>query len=475
MRRHGVGFGMAVLTRDSIEASVQRTASTAGLVGWALVDWAQQPFYSLVLTFLFAPYFTTAVAGNPAHGQALWAYAAAAGGILIAVGSPILGAIADNGRRKPWVALSASIVMAGMAALWFAVPKAEPWTLFLVLAAFVSAMACAEFTAVFTNSLMPELVPPSKLGRLSGIGWAVGYAGGLVSLIVIAGFLVANPATGKTLLGLDPLLKLDAATREGDRFVGPFAAAWLFVFILPFFIFTPDARPHGDKKSVGAALAALWQTVKGLPAHPAMLLFLLARAIFADGLSAIFVFGGIYGTTVFDWQPFERGLFGIVLIVAGVIGAFLGGFLDDRLGAKRVILGALLVLLAAAVGILSVDKTHVFYTLTVPPKVAGGTIPFASIGEIVFMGFAVLVSLVSAPVGASSRSLLARLAPEDKMAQYFGLFAFSGKATAFLAPLLVAFVTDYTHDQRVGMASILGFLAVGFLMMLGVRERRSEV
>jgi UMF1 family MFS transporter len=336
-------------------------------------------------------------------------------------------------------------------------------------------MACAEFTTVFTNSLMPQLVPPSQLGRLSGIGWGVGYAGGLVSLIVISGLLVANPATGKTLLGLDPLLNLNAAAREGDRLVGPFAAAWLLVFILPFFIFTPDACAPTQKKSMSAALGELWHTVKGLPAHPAMLLFLLARAIFADGLSAIFVFGGIYGTTVFDWQAFERGLFGIILILASVFGAVMGGFLDDRIGAKRVILGSLVILMFAAVGILSVDKGHVLYTIAVPAKVAGGSIPFASIGEMVFLSFAIMVSLVAAPVGASSRSLLARLAPPDKMAQFFGLFAFSGKATAFMAPLMVAFVTDYTHSQRFGMASILAFLMVGFVMMLAVKERREEI
>ena len=231
-----------------------------------------------------------------------------------------------------------------MTSLWWAVPNAGTGTVLLVLAGFVIAMAAAEFTTVFTNALMPTLVPPGMLGRLSGIGWGVGFAGGLVSLIVVAGLLVANPATGKTLLGLEPLIALNLAEREGDRLVGPFAAAWLLLFIIPFFLFVPDSERTGGAR----AWARRWDG-SGQPSSrcqpTTILLFLIARVLYADGLSAIFVFGGIYGTTVFQWQAFERGLFGIILIMAGIVGAIVGGMLDDRLGAKRVILGGLFLLL----------------------------------------------------------------------------------------------------------------------------------
>jgi UMF1 family MFS transporter len=130
--------------------------------------------------------------------------------------------------------------------------------------------------------------------------------------------------------------------------------------------------------------------------------------------------------------------------------------------------------MVAAVGILSVDRTHVLFQIEVQAKVAGAGL-FASAGERVFMAFAILVAFVAAPVGASSRSLLARLAPQDKMAQYFGLFAFSGKATAFLAPLLIALVTTISDSQRIGMSTVLVFLFVGFVMMLWVAERREDV
>ncbi len=454
-------------------------APRRALVSWVLFDWAAQPFYTLVLTFLFAPYFASVVVGDVARGQTMWGYAAAAAGILIAVGSPLLGALADGrGRRKPWIAAFAVILILSLTALWFATPQSSTATLALILVAFVLATAAAEFMSVFVNAMMPGLVPPSQLGRLSGIGWGTGYAGGLVSLAIMAGLIVVNAATGKTFLGYEPLFKLDAASHEADRLVGPFAAAWFALFVIPYFLFVPDVRRPGAVTQEathlvrGSAWSELWDTIRSLPSHPSMLFFLIARMIYSDGLSAIFAFGGIYGTAVFQWGTQELALFGIALTLAGVFGAIIGGFIDDRVGSKTVILVSLAILIAGALGILSVDQTRVLYSLDVTPK-APGSGAFSSAGEQVFLAFAILVGLVAAPVQSASRALLARLAPPDKMTQYFGLFAFSGKVTAFMAPLMVAAVTQATGNQRMGMASIVLFLIVGMALMLPVKERSS--
>jgi MFS transporter, UMF1 family len=442
------------------------------VASWVLFEWAAQPFYTLIVTFLFGPYFVNVVVGDKAAGQAMWGNAAAVAGVLIAVGSPILGAVADvRGQRKPWLAIFVLIMAAGMAMLWFAVPGAKGSSLWLVLAAFVITSAVAEFAVVFFNAMMPTLVPRDQLGKLSGISWSVGYLGGLLALILMAGFIATDPSTGKTLFGLAPAIKLDTLLHEGDRLVGPFCALWLILFALPMFIFTPDAPRHAVTGTVAEGLASFWQTIKDLPKHPEILTFLLARMSFSDGMSAIFVFGGIYGAGVFDWGLREQGMFGIIVVLVGAIGAFLGGFIDDRIGAKRVIMLCLLVVIASAIGILSVDKTHVLFTQAVAAKVPGSA-PFSSTGEQVFLMFAILLGLVSAPVQASSRSLIARIAPADKITQFFGLFAFSGKATAFAAPLLVGFVTTTYADQRIGMASILVFLILGLVLMAFVRERR---
>ncbi len=443
------------------------------LVSWVMFDWAAQPYYTLVLTFLFAPYFATVVVGDAARGQTLWGYAAAAAGVMIAIGSPLLGAMADGrGRRKPWIALFSLLFVSGLAVLWLARPGAGAGIIALVLFGFILATLAAEFTQVFTNAIMPTLVPHEKLGRLSGIGWGVGYAGGLLSLAIMAGLVVADPNTGKTILGLDPILRLDASQREGDRLIGPFAAVWFAFFMIPFFLFVPDTHtPPGPAAGPRrTALAELWDTIRGLPAHPDMLYFLLARMLYTDGLTAIFAFGGIYGASVFGWQAMELGIFGIALTLTGVFGAIIGGVLDDRVGARTVILTSLLILLAGAIGILSVDKSHVLFTLEVTPKAAGSA-PFSSIGERVFLAFALVIGLVAAPVQAASRSLLARLAPPDKVTQFFGLFAFSGKVTAFFAPFLVATVTAATGNERYGMGSIAFFLIVGMVLMLMVRSK----
>jgi UMF1 family MFS transporter len=460
-------------TGSQAGATGTRRAPFRALAAWTMFDWASQPFYTLIVTFLFAPYFANTVVGDAVRGQTLWGYAAAAAGLVIALTSPLLGAYADEGgRRKPWIALFSLLVTLAMAGLWIATPNAPDTTIAMVLACAVIGTIAAEYATVLTNAMMPSLVPANALGRLSGIGWAVGYVGGLVSLLVMAGLVVTAPGSDKTLIGLDPVLALDAAARDGDRLVGPFSALWYVVFMIPFFLLVPDrAPPAASAPRNKSAWAELVETLRELPGNRSMLYFLGARMLYTDGLSAIFTFGGIYGAAVFGWQALELGLFGIVLNVAGAIGGVAGGWLDDHGGARNVIVGALVVLLAAAAGILSVDAGHVLYAIEVAPKSAGSA-PFSAPGEQLFLAFAILVGLVAAPVQASSRSLLARLAPEDKMTQYFGLFAFSGKVTAFMAPFSVALVTEATGSQRAGMAVIAVFILGGIALMLPVREQR---
>lgn len=447
-----------------------------------LFDWATQPHYTLVQTFLFAPYFANAVVQNSACGaliaegsekaacgQALWGYAASVAGLLIAILSPFLGAATDGrGGRKPWMAVLSLIFLAGLSALWTATPGIPVSMILVVLGGYVTATLAAELMSVFANAIMTGLVPKSELGRLSGTGWAVGYFGGLASLALVAGLLVPMPGSSTTLAGLPPLLTLDAASHQSDRITGPFSALWFAIFIIPFFLFVPDRQSHRANSSTRSALAELSETIKSLPSMPSLMIFLLARMIYTDGLSAVFAFGGIYGAGVFGWGPLELGIFGIILTLVGAFGALAGGWLDDRLGPKTVIISALLLLIAGSAGILSVDKAHVFFFTPVAEKIAGSS-PFSAPGEQVFLLFAVLVGLVAAPVQAASRSLLARLAPHDKITQYFGLFAFSGKVTAFLAPLIVALATQISGSQRIGMSALLLFLIVGVVMMVFVR------
>lgn len=444
--------------------------SKAGLIGWAMFDWANQPFYLLVVTFLFAPYFVNGFMDDPAHAQSLWAYATGAAQLIAAVMAPILGVIADTGfRRKPWIAALSVPFVVGLCGLWFAYPG-EAAFVPLVLISFGLAVIGAELTAVFNNSMMPGLVSDKRLGTLSGVGWATGYVGGLVSLALVAGLIVTDPNTGKTLFGLSPILTLDTATREGDRLVGPLSALWYLVFVLPLFLFTPDRpdvppQPSRMREGLGRLMRSIRDLIRD---HTNVVRFLIARMLYADGLGAVFAFGGIYAASVFGWGATELGLFGIILTVAGIAGACLGGVVDDRLGSKTVIVVALLLFIAGSIGVLSVDQDEILFFVPVEPKADGGGL-LASAGEQTYLAFAVLIGLAAAPIQASSRALLARISPPGKTTEFFGLFAFSGKISAFAAPLAIGLVTALSDSQRIGISMSLVFLVAGLLLLKGVK------
>ncbi len=444
-----------------------------GIGSWVLFDWAGQPFYTLVTTFLFAPYFVNFVVGDKEEGQVIWGIAAAIAGILVALLSPVLGAIADAaGRRKPWVFGFFVIQLIAMCALWYAAPG-DKSTIIPVMVAFIIATVCAEFAIVFTNAMMTELVPEKQLGRLSGIAYGVGYAGGLVALIYMVGFIIANPDTGKTLLGLEPHIDFNIAEKEGDRFAGPFSAIWYAVFAIPFFLFTRDMQVAKQNLSsaIDKGLTTLKATFIEIRHYKNIVLYLIARMLYTDGLAALLTFGGIYAVSTFAWQTLETGLFGIYLAAVGAIGAFIGGFLDDRLGAKKVIFIGLFILCIATIGIVSIDKDHIFFVYKVAPNVEGDGL-FASIGERLYLAFSFLIGIVFGPIYSSSRTLMARISPEDKMTEFFGFFAFSGKVTAFLAPAAISAVTYFSDSQRMGISVIIAFFIIGLILMIGVKEKR---
>jgi len=443
------------------------------VVAWIFFDWAAQPFFTLVTTFVFAPFFASALASDAAEGQALWGYATGLAGLAIALLSPLLGGIADRtGPRKPWIAVFGAMLVAGSAMLWYAKPG-SPWAVPIALAGFVIGTIGAEFATIFNNAMMTRLVPPERLGRLSGTGWAVGYLGGLISLALTLGFLAADPHTGKTLVGLSPLFGLDAAAREGDRFSGPLTALWFVIFVAPMFLLTPDSPRTGIplKEAASGGFSHLKATIAELPSLPGLGRFLLANMIYQDGLVALFAFGGIYGAGVFGWQTIELGVFGILLTITGTFGAWLGGKLDDRLGGKPVILGSITCLLFACIGILSLGPGQVAFVIPAAPPVPGDGL-FASLPEKVYLALGLLIGLVAGPLQASSRSMLARIAPPARIGEFFGLFALAGKVTSFLGPTLVALATSLFASQRAGLAVLIGFFLTGAWLIAGVKVKR---
>jgi MFS transporter, UMF1 family len=450
-------------------SSPPRIASRRAIAGWVLFDWACQPFFTLVTTFVYAPYFASVVVGDGARGQALWGFAAGTAGILVALFSPVLGAVADaTGRRKPWIAAFGLLLIIGSWALWFGRPG-DASSIAVVLIAFVIGSIGVEFATVFNNAMMPTLVPQSRLGRLSGLGWAMGYVGGLVSLAFTLVFLAASPQTGRTLAGFMPLFGLDASMSEGDRATGPLSALWFIVFVLPLFLFTPDGKKAMNLgPAIRVGLRNIAATVREIRHHVNSAIFLLANMIYANGLGALFAFGGIYAAGSFGWTTIEIGVFGILITIAASAGALTGGWLDDKFGSKSVVLVALAILTAMSVAILSVDRDTVFFAFPAQPAVRGAGL-FTSLPEQLYVVFGAIIGIAAGPLQASSRTLLARLAPSHQIGEFYGLFALSGKLTSFAGPLAVATVTAATASQKAGISVLVGFFAVGAVLLAFVR------
>ncbi|MFM2128516.1 MAG: hypothetical protein RL477_62 [Pseudomonadota bacterium] len=407
-------------------------------MAWCLYDWANSAFPAVILTFVFAAYFTTAVAADPVIGTAQWGTAVSLSALAIAVCSPLLGAIADRGgARKPWLAVFTALCVAATFALWWVKPAPDYIVLGLVLLGIGN--FAFELGIVFYNAMLPEIVAPSRLGRLSGWGWGLGYAGGLVCLVVVLfGFVQAAP----------PPFGLDVASAEHVRAAGPIAALWFAVFALPLFLWVPD-RPRAALDPMAAVregLARLRDTVAQARRYRAATRYLIAHMIYTDGLNTLFAFGGVYAAGTFGMKVDEVIAFGIALNLTAGLGAAAFAWIDDLIGAKRTIMIALVGLTIVGAAVLVVDSKAWFW------------------------GLGLLLGIFFGPAQAASRSLMARLAPEDMRAEMFGLFALSGKATAFIGPALLGWVTAWAGSQRAGMATVLVFFIVGIVILAPLRE-----
>lgn len=445
-------------------STLTQPVTKRGIVSWMFYDWAAQPFFTVVLTFIFGPYFASRLVDDPAAGQAAWGYTVTVSGIVIALLSPIMGSIADaSGSRKKWIGFFAIIKISALSLLWFAAPGSE---LLLPMLCVIFATIAAEFSVVFNDSMMPRLVNQTEIGRLSNSAWGLGYAGGLVALFIVLLLLAGNPTTGKTLIGLTPLFGLDPAVGEDARVTGPLAACWYLIFIIPMFLFTPDTR---SGLAVGAAiktgLRELGATLKELKHRTAILKFLAARMVYQDGVNGLLALGGTFAAGMFGWKTVEMGIYGILLLMVAIFGCYVAGKLDVRFGSKKVVSISLVCLIVATVGIISTGPGYtLFGILQLSMQDNGGL--FATAAEKAYIVFGLLIGLVFGPAQASSRSYLARSVSVDEAGRYFGLYALAGRATSFLAPMSVATITLITNSARMGMCALIVFLVAGFLLLL---------
>ena len=418
-------------------------------MAWASYDWANSAFTTIVVTFLYAEYFRRSLVpdvpgGTP--GSSIWAWAVSTSAVLVAALSPIVGAMADRGgRRRFYLIISTWICVVFTAALFFVAPS-TPHAVLLAFLFFVIANSAFDIGGVFYNSFLPVVAPPDKLGTVSGVGWGVGYTAGIVSMLIALYAMVGLPGV------IEPWFAL--STEGGLNIRAPLllVAGWFAVFSIPMFLFVKDEEPTQKGVRVGDAIRELRNTFGEVRRYKETAKFLLARLIFNDGLVTVFSMGAVYMGSVFGAEFGEIMVFGIVLNVVAGIGAFVFGFVDDRLGGKRTILISVVALaVAVAVGMLA------------------PTIGWFWVSGIIFGIFA-------GPNQAASRSLMSRFVPDHQQAEFFGFFSFSGKATAFMGPFLFGALTTAFRDrvsfpaERIGISVLILFFLLGGWILTRVDE-----
>ena len=426
-------------TRDHpVTPPTARRTNRLSLPAWVLFDWANSPVPTVVITFVFASYFARGIVGGEVEGTAMWSWGLAASAILVAVLAPAVGAIADaGGRRKPWIFGFSALTVVATALLWFAEPDPS-WTFYaLVLVVLVN--SGFELSMVFYNSMLPDLATGERIGRISGWAWSCGYFGGLACLIVVLyGLILADP----------PPFGLSDSNAEDIRAAMPLLSIWFIVFGWPMFLYTVDRPSSGltKREAVRRGLRRITTTIVNLRQNKTIVRFLIARLFYIDGLNTLFGLGGVYAATAFAMDEAEVIKFAIALNVTAGLGAMSFAWIDDLLGAKFTIIFSVAALAVLGAAILVVHDVTWFWIL------------------------GMLLGIFIGPTQSASRSMMARLAPPELTGEMFGLFALSGRITAFLGPLLVGAIALIADSQRVGMSVIIVFLVIGLVLMLPLKE-----
>ena len=404
-----------------------------------MYDFANSAFTTLVLTFVYSTYFVMFIASDAIAGTVLWSRAVTIAGLAVALLSPILGAVADRGgHRKLFLALTTAICVLATTGLYTVLPGA----VMQALVWFVIANIAFEIGGVFYNAFLPDIAPARRIGRTSGYGWSLGYVGGLGCMaIAMVGFV--SPEV--------PWFGLTKELVQNIRATNLLVAGWFAVFSLPIFLWVREDKSRISPPGTGLVREAwrqLADTFKEVRRYRQLGLFLLARMVYNDALVTIFVFGGIYAAGTFDFSLQKIMIFGIVLNVAAGIGAFFMGFMDDRLGGKNTILVATAGLVLATV------------------------VAALTTSEGVFWGAGILIGLMAGPNQSASRSLMGRFTPREKKNQFFGFYAFSGKATAFVGPLALGMLTQQFNSQRAGIWVVALLFVAGGLLLAAVDEQK---
>ena len=443
--------------------------------GWMMFDWATQPFYTLGLTFIFGPYFASVSAeyffntgldqaSANASAQTIWSWGQAVAGLFVAVIGILAGSYADSTRRRmPWLWAASIVFVICSWRLWYMVPDGSAMWSSLIL--FSVAFVAVELASVFTNAVLPSLGDRREVGEISGNGVALGYAGGILSLFIMLFFFFDEG--GKTFaIGLEPGFGLlDPEVREGTRAVGPLIAVWFMIFMVPYFMWVREGKTPNTQGGFRQSMAELKLSLQGMVKRPSLFAFMGAQMLYRDALNGLYAFGGIYAVLVLGWGQTQLGIFGIISGISAALVTWISGKYDRKLGPLPVIYFHIFVLIIVSLCIIGMSRGS-FYGLGLAE---GSTLP-----DVLFYVCGAAIGGSGGGIYSASRSMMVRHTNPARPTEAFGLFALAGKATAFLAPLLIGIFTYWLNDARLGFAPVVGLFILGMLLLRWVHPEGDQ-
>lgn len=448
-------------------------------IGWAIFEFARNPYYNAVVISAFATYFAAEVIGDPVRGQALVARTITIAGLVCAITMPILGAMIDKGgRRKPLAFLSLATLGITASLLWFVqpgVPGAVQFGMALMVVGYVS-YTVAELVH---NSMLPMAGAPKSLPYISGLGLALGnFAGTAVLLLLLFVFALPGDPAGP-LADASPPLGLDREAFEHQRITGPLVAVWLAIFIIPFFLFMPDRKPTKDlnwinaTKSLADISGGAKSAINLFRDYPNVMRFLIGRMIYADGIGALLTIGTVFAAGLLEWSLVEVLAVGVIGTLAAVCGAMTAGGFDRRFGPKAALVLELSTLIVVLTLQLSITKDAVLFGLIPSADPVWGSGIFSSLSDVVYICLLIPASFMLGAAISSSRYMLVHIAPPDQIGSFFGFYAMAGSVTIWLGPGLVDLMTTLSGDQRIGISGVGILFIVGLAIISTVRADRT--
>ncbi len=472
--------GRTVLSDNSSNLSIAGTpaASPLGYFSWTSIQAARDPLYIMVIIYIFFPYLSNTVIGDPVEGQSLIGYLNAVAGFIMALTVPFMGAIADKiGRRKPWIVVSHIFLVVTAIALWWVMPDGQGLGLLVTFALLLVMIVAFGYSEVFHNAMLPSVAPRNKTGLVSGLAFSVGNMAAIVWLVLIL-FAFALPGTQDwSFLPEAPLFGVDQGAHEHERMVGPIAAIWLIFATLPLLFFTPDGDPSTNSilQDVKEGLGEVLETIRQAKHYANVGIYLVARMFFNDGMIGVLVFNGVYATGVFGWDSTAMLILGVLTSGSAMIGAYLGGLLDDALGSINTLKVAIGMTTVILLLLISIDIGVIFFVWQVGTEPIWNIPYYNSISELFYLILFQIFALFFVTGLSASRTLMAKLSPPEMATQFFGLYSLSGTVTAFLAPLMVGIATSTFQSQRAGYGALVLLMLIGMVMLFWVKEEQATV